>query len=88
MADAVRASPVSGLLRAVGVNVTALESGVTLEGQLGGAFRRLAYWYRQPTNEQKARVGRAWVEGLMNQGQSALAAQGTSSAPPPGSVPR
>jgi hypothetical protein len=84
LASAIRSSPLNLLARAVGINLSSLESGLTLEGQLGGYFRRLAYWYRQPTNQQKVRVGQKWLEGLMNQGSQAVAKQGTSSRPPGG----
>lgn len=36
-------------------------SGVTLDGPLGGLVRRAAYWYRQPTDDHRARVGISWA---------------------------
>ena len=63
-----RDSPLNGLGRAVGVNLSSLESGLAFEGLLGGTLRRIAYWYRQPTPQQKLRVGRNLIEGVLAQG--------------------
>jgi NADH:ubiquinone reductase (non-electrogenic) len=35
--------------------------GVTLDGLLGHSARKLAYLYRLPTNDHKARVGLSWL---------------------------
>lgn len=45
-------------------------SGVTVEGPLAAALRRVAYLYRQPTDEQRLRVASSWVQ------QAAKAASG------------
>ena len=71
IANAVRGTPLVSAGRMFGVNLGQMESGVTLEGWLGGAFRRVAYWYRQPTLNQKARVGRAWLDAFAREGPSA-----------------
>lgn len=42
------------------------------EGPLAGALRRAAYWYRQPTGEQRLRVGAAWLEQLSQDGLKAF----------------
>ena len=59
------------LARKANINLSHLESGPTLEGWLGGAFRRIAYWYRQPTANQKLRVSRAWLSSLKREGPQA-----------------
>lgn len=41
-------------------------------GPLAGALRRAAYWYRQPTGEQRLRVGAAWLEQLGQDGLKAM----------------
>jgi hypothetical protein len=41
-------------------------------GPLAGALRRAAYWYRQPTSEQRLRVGAAWLEQLGQDGLKAF----------------
>lgn len=35
---------------------------VTVQGPFAGVLRRVTYWYRQPTNEHRARVGASWVQ--------------------------
>lgn len=52
-------SQLGELLGRLGVQVGA--SGVTLDGPLGGLVRRAAYWYRQPTDDHRARVGISWA---------------------------
>jgi hypothetical protein len=49
-------------------------NGLTLEGPLGGALRRAAYWYRQPTGGQRVAVGQAWLQGVAS--EIAAAARG------------
>ena len=71
IADAVAGSFLSRAARRVGVNLDQLDSGLALEGWLGGAFRRFAYWYRQPTFAQKFRVGSKWLDALRREGPSA-----------------
>lgn len=65
------AGPLGQLLKAAGVRVDASLSGttdgVTLEGPLAATLRRLAYWYRQPTGEQRARVAVSWAEQAAKQ---------------------
>lgn len=56
--------PVLGdVLSAAGVRVAEAD-GVTIEGPLAGALRRAAYWYRQPTGEQRAAVGAEWLAAV------------------------
>ena len=44
LAAAVRSSPVNAVARALGINLSSTESGLTVDGPLGGALRRAAYW--------------------------------------------
>jgi len=56
--------PVLGdVLSAAGVRVAEAD-GVTIDGPLAGALRRAAYWYRQPTGEQRAAVGAEWLAAV------------------------
>ncbi len=41
--------------------------GVTLEGPLAAALRRVAYLYRQPTDEQRVRVAASWAQQAAQQ---------------------
>lgn len=61
LADAVSGSPLGPVVSAFGVKLTGGDGGVTVAGPLASALRRAAYWYRQPTNDQKLRVGASWV---------------------------
>lgn len=45
---------------------------MTLEGPVAGMLRRVAYLYRQPTNEQRVQVGSEWLAAAAQEG--ALAA--------------
>lgn len=59
---------VGDVLSAAGVRVAEAD-GVTIDGPLAGALRRAAYWYRQPTGEQRAAVAAEWlaaVSGYLN----------------------
>lgn len=67
VADAVNASPLGSLMGMAGITVGAkeggfVESGINVGGPLGAALRRAAYWYRQPTDTHKVRVGQSWVQ--------------------------
>ena len=56
--------PVLGdVLSAAGVRVAEAD-GVTIDGPLAGALRRAAYWYRQPTGEQRAAVAAEWLAAV------------------------
>lgn len=53
--------------------------GLTIEGPLAGVLRRGAYWYRQPTLEQRIGVGQAWLQRFVNDATSAAAGAFASS---------
>lgn len=59
------AGPVGELLKAAGVKLSTTyagaSDGVTLEGPLAAALRRVAYLYRQPTDQQRFRVAASWA---------------------------
>ncbi len=42
------------------------ESNVTLEGPVAAAVRRIAYLYRQPTNEQRLQVASNWIQQVVS----------------------
>ena len=64
LGSALGSLPVLGdVLSAAGVRVAEAD-GVTIEGPLAGALRRAAYWYRQPTGEQRAAVGAEWLAAV------------------------
>lgn len=68
LGGAISKLPVVGdVLSAAGVKVDEPD-GITLEGPLAGVLRRAAYWYRQPTGEQRLAVGREWLEGIRRGG--------------------
>jgi demethylphylloquinone reductase len=69
LAAAARSGPLGDLLNLAGIKVgSSLENsgeggaGVTLEGPLAAALRRGAYLYRQPTDQQRLKVGVTWVQ--------------------------
>lgn len=70
LAAAARSGPLGDLLNLAGIKVgSTLGSsgegeggGVTLEGPLAAALRRGAYLYRQPTDQQRLKVGVTWVQ--------------------------
>ena len=69
LAAAARSGPLGDLLNLAGIKVgSTLEksgeggAGVTLEGPLAAALRRGAYLYRQPTDQQRLKVGVTWVQ--------------------------
>ena len=65
LGSALGSLPVVGdVLSAAGVRVGEADGGVTIEGPLAGALRRAAYWYRQPTGEQRAAVGAEWLAAV------------------------
>ena len=72
VAKGIRGSPLARVARVCNVNLDNLESGLVIEGWPGGALRRLAYWYRQPTWLQKIRVGRGWADAVAKNGPKAL----------------
>lgn len=62
-------SPLGPLLDAAGIKVgggATSDSGVTLEGPLAAVLRRVAYLYRQPTNEQRLNVASSWVQQALS----------------------
>lgn len=66
---------------AVGIRLAGSGSskGLTIEGPLAGVLRRGAYWYRQPTLEQRIGVGQAWLQRFVNDATSAAAGAFASS---------
>lgn len=76
---------VGNLLGAAGFKVDSADDRrrITVDGPLAGALRRVAYWYRQPTGEQRLRVGVSWLEQLAQDGSKAV--QGALSGRPPSS---
>lgn len=59
-------------MSAVGVTLTGGDGGVTVGGPLAAVMRRAAYWYRQPTNGQKLRVGASWLSAGLQEIQGAV----------------
>lgn len=59
LTSSIQSSPLAGLLSLAGIS---LNGGVTLEGPMAQVIRRLAYLYRQPTNEQRLNVAASWVQ--------------------------
>ena len=57
---------------------------VTVEGPLASALRRAAYWYRQPTAEQRLSVGASWLQQAATEGatlaQRVLSGQSSQSS--------
>lgn len=72
LAGAVKASPLGGLFSMAGVNLSDTEGGLTVDGPLAGAMRRAAYLYRQPTNEQRLKVGTTWLQSGATEFQALL----------------
>ena len=72
LADAVSGSPLGPVVSAFGVKLSGGEGGVTVDGPMAAVVRRAAYWYRQPTNEQKLRVGASWVTAGLQELQRAM----------------
>ncbi|GAB4822180.1 hypothetical protein N2152v2_009226 [Parachlorella kessleri] len=69
LSSAAQTGPLGELLRAAGVRITptGLNDGVTVEGPLAAALRRVAYLYRQPTDEQRVRVAASWAQQAAKQ---------------------
>lgn len=65
-------SPLGPVVSALGVKLTGGDGGVTVGGPLAAVMRRAAYWYRQPTNDQKLRVGASWVTAGLQEIQRAV----------------
>eukprot|EP00892_Ulva_mutabilis_P011657 jgi/Ulvmu1/8864/UM049_0046.1 len=76
--EVVAGSPLNPLVSAIGVKISGSEGGVTVEGPLAALTRRAAYWYRQPTNEQKLRVGASWVTAGLQELQRAMPSNTTA----------
>lgn len=90
LASAIQSSPLGGLLKVAGVQPKGGSEGVVLEGPLAAALRRGAYWYRQPTDDQKLRVGRSWLEAVAKEFQRSRpsdSSQNTSSSGSSGPTP-
>lgn len=69
LASAIQSSPLGGLLDAAGVQPKGGSEGIVIEGPLAALMRRGAYWYRQPTDDQKLRVGRSWMQAAAKEFQ-------------------
>jgi len=72
IAAGIKASPLGSLLSIAGVEVDDGANGLTVKGPLGAAVRRAAYWYRQPTDDHRARVGASWAQGGASELQNIL----------------
>ncbi|KAK9823219.1 hypothetical protein WJX72_001145 [[Myrmecia] bisecta] len=73
VSTALQSGPLGPLLSLAGIRLNQDDSdkGVTLQGPLAGVLRRAAYWYRQPTNEQRLRVGASWLQQALDQTNAA-----------------
>ena len=69
LASAIQSSPLGGLFKAAGVQPKGGSEGIVIEGPLAALLRRGAYWYRQPTDDQKLRVGRSWLQAATKEFQ-------------------
>lgn len=64
VASTLKGSPLGPLLDAAGIKLggSNADGGVTLQGPLAAIARRVAYLYRQPTNEQRLNVATSWAQ--------------------------
>lgn len=64
--DAIRESPFLPVAKFFGLDLGGgsdlKDQRPTLEGQLAAVLRRAAYWYRQPTQEQRSRIVQSYLK--------------------------